>query len=56
MLPPNMPLDSFKKSQHRRDTLTLLSVSLKALNKSLVLKVGPASLHLKVEGHPYYQR
>ena len=28
----------------KRDTLTLLSVSLKSLNKSLVLKVGPACL------------
>ena len=44
-----------RNGQCKRNTLdTLLSVSLKAGNKSLKQKVH--SLHLEVEGHPYRQR
>lgn len=61
-LPQNVPRDisiilnesGLRNSQCKRDTLTLLSVSLKWGNKSLMWKGH--SLHLEVEGHSYCQR
>ena len=54
---PALQADSFllsRKSQCKRDTLSLLSVSLKAGNKPLLWQVH--SQHLEVEGHTHHQR